>query len=184
MLLNAEDSILLVVDLQPSFLGVIDRGEAVVDRCLFLAKAARTLGVPIFATEQNPSRMGATLPQLADLLTRPALPKMAFSCFGAAGLDEAIRETGRETVILCGIETHICVTQTTGDLLSRELWPVLAADAISARSLQMHESGMARMIDHGASAAHSESIVYEWMRTAEHPAFRDVLQIVKAHPAS
>lgn len=180
---RAEDSALLLVDMQPSFMRVIRGVEAVKGRCAFLLEAARALGVPILATEQNRARMGGTDPDLLALLPDEPIDKMAFSCWGAPGMPRRIAELGRRQIVIVGIETPICITQTTIDLLHAHHAPILAVDAIGARGDDAHRIALERLARAGATLAWSESIVYEWMRTAEHPAFRDVLAVVKRHPA-
>jgi nicotinamidase-related amidase len=83
-----------------------------------------------------------------------------------------------------GVEAHICIAQTVRDLRLAGVPVVVAADAISARSVEMTNNGLARARDFGAEISHSESIVYEWMSTAAHPKFRDVLAVVKRFPSS
>lgn len=183
MLLDASESVVLVVDMQPAFLNPIHRGEAVLDRCRFLVQAARLLEVPVLATEQYPSRMGGTEESLAALLDGPVHPKMAFSCLGSSDLVDELEKLKRSQVILCGIETHICVCQTAHDLADEDYDVFLAADAISARTEAMHEAAMARLKELGCTLVHTESALYEWMQSAEHPAFKQALSLVKAHPA-
>jgi nicotinamidase-related amidase len=108
---------------------------------------------------------------------------MAFSCMGSDEVVNGLEKLGRTQVILCGIESHICVNQTAHDLLEEDYSVVLAHDAISARTLAMHEGAMARMKELGALSAHTESILYEWMETAEHPQFKAALSLVKSYPA-
>lgn len=178
MLALAEDSVLVVVDLQPTFLTPIYEAERVLARSKFLCQAARLLGVPILATEQYPERMGGTEPSLLEHLDS-IFGKKAFSCLGSEEFNAALAAVERSQVVLCGIETHICINQTAHDLLTEEFEVFLATDAISARTAEMHKTGVRRMRDEGVVASHSESIVYEWMESADHPAFRDVLKLVK-----
>lgn len=179
-LLELDRSVLVVVDVQPSFLGGIVESERVVARCAFLIECARTLGVPILATEQVPERMGGTHPELVALMPDVVpIGKQAFGCVGCAHFDAQLAATGRDQVVLCGIETHICVTQTALALAPSHR-AFLAVDAASARSVLAHELGVRRIGTHG-ELTHSESVVYEWMRTAAHPRFRDVLPIVKRY---
>lgn len=128
--------------------------------------------------------MGGTEPSIAALLPEPAAPKMRFSSHGCLP-SHGLFEGGRNTAILVGIETHICVYQTAHDLLDDGLEVIVCADAVSARTIDRHEVGLARLRDAGAVVAHTEAIVYEWMRSADHPSFRDVLKLVKgAQPVS
>lgn len=180
-LADADKSVLLLVDVQPTFLGAILDADRVARRAEFLARSAAALGIPVFATEQNPERMGGTLDALLPFAAEPPAGKMAFSCSGCEMFGHEFG-SGRPPrhVILAGIETHICVTQTALELLAAGHVPFVAADAVGSRSQDRHELGLRRVETAGAIVAHSESVVYEWMRGADHPKFREVLGLVKA----
>lgn len=181
MLARLEDSCLVVVDVQPSVLDLVWERDRVVDRARFMIQCAQILELPVIVTEQNPSRLGGTVPELMASLTASAarIEKMTFSCWGSAEFRKAIEKFQRAQTILVGIETHICVNQTAHDLLDEDLDVIVCADAVSARTQDMHDIGMRRMSDEGAAIAHTESVVYEWLATASHPNFRDVLGLVK-----
>jgi nicotinamidase-related amidase len=176
----AEASVLLVVDEQPAFMQSIWEADRVVRRTEFLLQVCSLLGVPSLATEQNRERMGGTNACLLLHLQRPPFGKMAFSCCGSVEFTTALKETGRRQVVLVGVETHICVSQTAIDLLNDGFEVMVCPDAVSARSVEMHKIGMERMRDSGVLPIHSEAVVYEWLGSAEHPAFRDALKLVKA----
>lgn len=181
-LLDVSESVLVVVDLQPTFMtGIVER-ERVLARSKFLISCAALLCVPILATTQNATRMGGMDPSLVDVLAsaEPFIDKMAFSCAGSEHFLRRLERTDRTQVVVCGIESHICVCQTAVDLFALEYEVFLAADAISARSQDAHEIAMRRVSDNGGWITHSESCVYEWMRSADHPQFREVLGLVKA----
>lgn len=171
-------SALIVVDVQPSFLAGIFEAERVVAKATFMARAAEALGVPVLATEQNPDRMGGTHPELAPHVGAP-FPKMEFSCVGCEDLISALEFTGRRQAVLVGIETHICVGQTAQDLLALGYEVAVCPDGVSAGSLEAHKLGMERMRDAGVVPVHTEAVAYEWMGTADHFAFRQVLGLVK-----
>lgn len=178
-LANLEHSVLVVVDIQPTFLRPIWEADRVLERSAFLMRVAQVLNVPVLATEQNPARMGGTHQDIQRWLPINPWPKMAFSCAGCPDFMAALEASGRKQVVLIGIETHICVGQTALQLIELGYEVIAAEDAVSARSEDRHRIGMARMARAGTIVAHSESIVYEWMRTADHPGFREVLSIVK-----
>ncbi len=182
MLADARQSALLVIDLQANFLKVIEGGASVVTRTQFLLDCAEALEIPAFASEQVPHKMGGTEPALLESLTRVQAPiegKAIFSALGCPGCLPWIEATGRTQIIIAGIETPICVTQTTVQLLELGYDVILAYDAIGARSTDMHERALTRLQQLGAQIAHSEAIAYEWMGSAEHPKFRDVLAALK-----
>ncbi|CAN5402560.1 isochorismatase family protein [soil metagenome] len=160
---------LLLIDLQANMMPAIREGDGVVARARFLARAARLLGVPVVATEQNPSRLGTTV---EDLLVEKAAPKMAFSAAAWAPDVPGV-------VLLVGVETHICVAQTGLDLLAGGREVAVVTDATGSRTEDRHLSGLERLRAAGAVLAHSEAVLYEWLETAEHPRFREALALVK-----
>jgi nicotinamidase-related amidase len=181
--LEPSRSALLVIDVQPTLMPLIHEGERVIDRIGFLLEVARLLDVPVLATEQNPSRMGTTHEALAPLVADPA--PFAKMCFGACGCEPfmaALDATGRRQVVVTGLETHICVSQTAQGLLEAGYEVVVCPDAVSSRSLERHKLGMERIRDAGCVPAHSEAVAYEWLGTADHAKFREALAIVKKHP--
>lgn len=176
---RSHDSILIVVDEQPAFMQAIWEADRVLRRTEFLLKIAGLASIPILATEQYPARMGGTNPRLLPLLPLAPFGKLTFSCCGCIPFVEELEKSGRRQAILVGIETHICVSQTAVDLLNSGYEVIVCPDAVSARTVEMHKLGMERMRDSGVLPMHSESVAYEWLETAAHPAFRDALKIVK-----
>jgi isochorismate hydrolase len=172
---------LIVVDLQPSFLKAIHEAERVMRRSEFLIRVASLLGVPVWGTVQNPERMGGLDPAIEPFLTDPADPKMAFSCMGCLPFVSRLESSGRKQAILLGIETHICVSQTTHHLLHQEFQVAVCADAVGARTADRHAIGLERIRNAGAAVAHTESIAYEWMHSAAHPSFKEALELVKQY---
>lgn len=175
-----ENSVLVVVDIQPKFMAAIHEAERVSARSLFLTKVAKILEIPILATEQNMDRMGPTEPAIAALVDQ-TFGKMCFSCGGCTPFMEALAATGRKQAILVGIETHICVSQTALDLQAAGYDVVVCPDSLSARTQDRHKLGMERMRDAGIVPIHTEAVAYEWLQTAEHPRFREALAVVKEH---
>jgi len=177
-----DQSVLVVIDVQPTLMPLIHEGERVLDRVAFLAKVARLLGVPVLTTEQNPSRMGSTHESLAELVSTPApFAKMCFGAGGCGDFMEALQETGRRQVVVVGVETHICVSQTALGLHRDGYEVIVCPDGVSSRTLERHKLGMERIRDAGVVPAHTEAVAYDWLGTAEHPRFRDALAIVKQH---
>jgi nicotinamidase-related amidase len=173
------DALVVLIDVQPAFMAAIWEPERVVGRCRFLLEAAHALEVPVLATVQNHTRMGGLDESLATLLGQGPIPKMAFSCWGAPEFRNRVEASGKSCVVLVGIETHICVSLTALDLVSNGYQVVVCPDAVSSRSVERHKLGMERMRDSGVAPSHSETLVYEWMGSAEHPKFKDVLNLVK-----
>lgn len=180
-LADASRSVLLVVDMQPSFLKAIHEAGRVLRRVEFLVQIANLLDVPVIATEQYPERMQGTDESLLSLLREEPIGKMTFSCHGCDAFDSALADYGRAQAIIVGIETHICVTQTTLHLLDKGFDVKVCEDAVSARTDEMNQIGFRRLRHAGSDVCHSESVAYEWLVSAEHPKFRDALALVKQY---
>jgi nicotinamidase-related amidase len=182
MLARLEDSVVIVVDMQPSFLDGCWRGAEALQRAKFLVECANLLGVPVLATEQYRERMGGTEPSLAALIGQEALNKLSFSCCGASPFNTAFESLDRNQAVLVGIETHICVSQTAHHLVEQVQTEVIACvDAVTARTEDRHRIGMERIRGIGVTPSHTESVVYEWLGSASHPKFREVLNLVKRY---
>lgn len=180
MLARAEDSLLVVIDMQTTFLAPIWQRERVIARTQFMIACANLLDIPILVTEQVPDKMGGTDPALRDGLkgVQP-IAKATFSGWSEQMFRKAINHHKRAQAVIVGIETHICVNQTAHDLMDEDIDAIVCTDAVSARTQDMHEMALRRMADEGAALAHTESVVYEWMQTADHDMFREVLKLVK-----
>ena len=176
---TASDSVLVVVDIQPGFMKWMEGVEPTIRRSEFMIRMAALLGIPILATEQYPERMGGTHPDLAPLLPEPPIGKTTFSCVGSGEFLARLKKARRPQVVLIGIETHICMTQTALHLRSLGYEVMAAVDTMAARTRDRHEIGLERLRSAGVTLAHSESIAYEWLLSAENPAFKDALKIVK-----
>jgi len=165
------------VDVQPSFLRVIHEAEMVVNRTRFLVKCAHLLGVPVVATEQYPERMGGSEPSLG--LSGVVVGKREFGCWANHDFRSAVVLSMRRQVVVVGIESHICVAQTCLEMSEAGFEVQLAVDAVSAREEDQHKVAVKRLRDAGVAVTHTESVVYEWMRSSAHPRFRDVVDVVK-----
>lgn len=177
MRLTAAGSLLCVIDVQDRLLPAMADGDRVVARCGRLAEAARLLDVPAMLTEQYPQGLGTTAAPLAAVLPGP-VTKMSFSCCGAGGFAAAL-PPGRGAVVLCGLETHVCVAQTAFDLLARGFAVFVAVDAVASRHPIDHETALRRLEASGAILTTSEAVLFEWCGTAEHPRFQDVRKLVR-----
>jgi nicotinamidase-related amidase len=175
-----ERAVLVVVDMQERFRDLIDGMPQVIGGCSRLIRFCTRLDVPVLVTEHYPRGLGATLPELRGLFPefRP-LEKIAFSCAGDAGFREALRAVRRDQVILCGIETHVCVYQTASDLLREGLQVTVAADAVSSRHARNRSLGLDRMRDLGVQPMSTEMIMFEILRVARTPDFQAVADVLK-----
>lgn len=180
-LAKIDDSVVVVVDLQPSFMtGILDT-ERVIHRARFLLECANILDVPSIGTEQYPEKMGGLDPKIESLLRMKTVAKRAFSCCSEEAFPNAINALKKDQAVIVGIETNICVFQTAQHLLELGYQVFLAEDGTAARSARAHEIAIHRMRQSGVIVADTEAIVYEWMRTSAHERFRNVLEVVKSY---
>lgn len=181
-LLSKEKSVLVVVDMQESFLAPIYQREEVERNVAFLMQAAKLLEVPVLATVQYASRMGGVMDSLKALLpdSVEVVDKLCFSCFGQEDFARQLQATGKRQVLLVGIETHICMMQTALDLLEAGYQVHVPWDATSSRGEQDARYGLERMRAAGVSITSVESALYEWLYEAGTDAFKQVLPLVKA----
>lgn len=180
MRLDPPTSLLCVVDVQEKLLPAVPESDRVVAAAGRLADAAGLLGVRCVLTEQYPRGLGRTAAALAARLP-PPIEKLAFSCCGAEAF-AACLPAELESVLLCGLETHVCVAQTALDLLARGLAVFVAVDAVASRHAIDHEVALRRLEGAGAVLTTSEAVLFEWCRSADHPRFRDVRPLVLDRP--
>jgi nicotinamidase-related amidase len=180
-LMNRQDTALLVVDAQEKLLALVQRAVQVRWNMRRLLDAAAVLSVPLAATEQYPEKLGATAPELLKRLGS-APSKLAFSACACGDIFERWREDGRYRVLVCGIETHVCVMQTALDLVAAGFETYLAVDAVSARHAIDHETALGRMESAGVVLTTTETAMFEWCRVAGTPEFREISALVKETP--
>jgi len=202
MLLEAEESQLVLVDYQQRLMPAIHDAQAVVANAMRLARTARLLQVPVWATEENARSLGATVEDLAPLVDA-TVHKMAFAGAddllprlrpparaGAAGgsnarslpkhLQKAVPVAPeRGSIVLAGCEAHVCLMQTALTLLELEFDVWVVTDACGSRTERNRDAAFDRLAGAGAELVTTEMVAFEWVRTAEHPRFKDVLALVK-----
>jgi len=182
-ILRREDTLLVVVDMQEPFLRVIHEREGLIGSVRLLIQAAGILNLPVLTTTQYSERMGGLVPEIDEVLPEEGavgpLDKMTFSCAGSDAFQSALASAKRRQVLLCGVETHICVSQTALDLQHAGYQVHVAADAASARSVEKHKLGMERMRDSAILPCAAEAAVYELLCEAGTPEFKAILKLVK-----
>ena len=178
---HIEGIALLALDMQAGFLRVADPDGSTTQRCRFAITAARRLGIPVLFTEQSPEKLGETLPELRQVAPEaPRFPKTSFSAFGAEGLPEWLADHQTKQILLCGIETAICVYQTSLAARHRDFGVTLLTDAVSGRR---PEDGK-RVLEFLQARTEvvllpSETVFYSILGNAGHEAFRDFTRLVK-----
>lgn len=175
-----EQAALAVIDIQERLLPAIHGAELVAQNALRLIRAAAVLKLPIVATEQYRKGIGPTVPEVSAAIPQFApIEKLAFSCCGADGFLESLQAKGIRDVILCGIEAHVCVSQTCLDLLDQGFRPFVVADAISSRTPENFRFGVERMRAAGAVIVSTEMILFELLGCAGTDEFKQILPLVK-----
>jgi len=179
-MLEADSCVLVVIDIQGKLAQLMYRKEALFENAQKLIKGAQILEVPIIVTEQYPKGLGPTIPEIAALfLNFKPLPKVAFSCCGDEGFRQELMAVNRRQILICGIETHVCVYQTTVDLLASGYEVEVVADVVSSRTAENREIALQRIRDEGAGTTSVEMALFELMKAAEGPKFKEVSKIVK-----
>lgn len=178
LLMNADDTALLVVDVQQRLLPVIHGGDQLAVTIERLLSGAEALDLPRVATEQRPDKLGPTIPALGQRLPDPP-SKTMFSCRGCDTLTTAWRDRGITRVLLTGIETHVCVQQTALDLLADGFWVYVAVDAVGSRHAGDHQTALRRMESAGVTLTTAESALFEWCEDAQNDAFRTISGLAK-----
>jgi nicotinamidase-related amidase len=180
-LMNPDDTGLLVVDVQARLLPFIAGHERLVWNIGRLIDGAKILNVAIAATEQYPQGLGPTTPELARRLD-PIPAKTTFSCRECTAIFTGWRDRGIWKILVCGIETHVCVSQTVHDLLGEGFRVYVAADAVAARGTMDHEIALRRMDSAGATLTTTEAALFEWCVHSGTPEFKQISQLVKEPP--
>jgi len=172
--------VLVVVDVQDKLTAVMHDRDFLITQLCRLIDGTRILQVPVIWVEQTPARMGPTIPQLAERLTGlTPIPKTTFSCVNEPRFMATLRAHAPTDVILAGIEAHVCIAQTAAGLVKEGFNVHVAADAVSSRTPANRQIGLDLVRQRGGLVTGVESILFELLVSADHPAFRDVLRIVK-----
>ena len=180
---RAEDSILVLIDVQTRLSAVLDPAcrEPVIRNAGLLLEAAGMLGVPVIATEQYPRGLGATEARLEERLpdnTR-RLEKTCFSCHRLPEIREALVASERRQIVIAGIEANVCVLQTALEVLAAGHEVFIAADAVCSRSLTNLQNALDRASNDGAIITNSESVLFEWLGDASHQRFKAVSALLR-----
>jgi nicotinamidase-related amidase len=171
---------LVVVDIQERLLPAIFEKERVAQNSVRLIQGAAILQVPIFATEQYRRGLGPTVPEVAAAIPGfSPMEKLAFSACGAAGFVPALESKRLSEAVLCGIEAHVCVTQTCLELLEKGFRVFVVADAISSRTAENYRLGVDRMRAAGAVIVSTEMVLFELLEQAGTAEFKQILTLVK-----
>lgn len=179
-LLRRKDTALVVVDIQEKLLPAMHGQDRILKYTQILISAAQTLQLPVIFTEQYPKGLGHALPALRELAPQaPVIEKRHFSCARAEGFEAVLKETGASQVLLCGIETHVCVLQTAFDLSMGGRQVHIAADAVGSRDPENRDNALMRMRRGGIIISNAESALFELLDCAEGEEFKAVSRLVR-----
>jgi nicotinamidase-related amidase len=179
-ILLRDDSLLLVIDYQEKLLKAFQEPAALIESCVKLIKFAQILNLPVLWTEQYPQGLGPTVPQIEqELEGRHPIEKVSFSCFGEPAFVSNLSSFNKRQLIICGIETHICIEQTVLDALKAGYQCHIVLDACGSRKKKDHKAGMRKMEGAGATPACVEMVIYEILARSDSPEFREILKLVK-----
>ena len=206
MLLDAPDSQLLLVDYQTRLMPAIFEGPLVLANAARLARMAQLLEVPVWATEQNPAKLGESMPELAALVAQSGGRTLAKMFFGAcaAGLADWLRpehtapgggnarslpkhlqkaqppaSPERNRIVIAGCEAHVCLLQTALELLEHEFEVWVVTDACGSRTERNRDAAFDRLAGNGAELVTTEMVAFEWLRSADHALFKQVQGLIK-----
>lgn len=182
---RSEKSQLLVIDMQQRLFNAMpeDTRQVVADNVSHLMTSAAKLDIPTITTRQYPDGLGDIIPELVPLLPEhpPVCDKTSFSCCAAPGFEQTLLSSEeRKQIIVCGVETHICVLQTVSSLLAWGYEVFVVTDAVCSRNHTTHQNALHRMSVSSAHLTCTESVIFEWLGDANHDAFREISQRFKA----
>jgi nicotinamidase-related amidase len=180
---TTDDTALVVIDFQGSLFSTMEHkvGQRTLTKTILLIESAKILGLPIIVTEQYPRGLGLTMDEVRAALGdayRP-LEKVSFSLMGDEAIAKDVRALGRRNFILCGMETHVCVTQSALDLIDEGFVPYVAADAVCSRERIDWEAGLSVMEGAGAEITTAETVIFALFKKAGTPEFKAFSKLLK-----
>lgn len=182
-LLNSDDSLLIIVDLQTKLSNVMppEMAGLTTENTIHLIEVANKLDIPMLVTEQYPQGLGATEERISNsfALSTPIFDKTGFSCCASAPFCDALQTSERKQVILVGQETHVCILQTALELLQRGHQVFVVEDAVSSRNPEHKINALQRMRQQGVTVTNYESVLFEWLRNANHPQFKAISVLLR-----
>ena len=175
-----ENTLGLVIDYQERLLPHIYENQQLLANTLVLIEGLKALEIPLIVTEQYRKGLGITVPEIKNLFS-PFNPmeKVSFSCYDDQGIGKALAATGQKSVVICGIEAHVCVLQTAIDLMENNYIPVVVADCISSRKSDDKQTAIKRMRQEGIIITSYEAILFELCRAAGTDQFKTISKLVK-----
>ena len=178
--IRRDKAVLVVIDIQERLLPFIKSNEEVVRKAAMLIRGAKILGIPIIPLEQYPKGLGSTVPEIKEALDGLVpIEKTSFSAYGEAAFLEVLKKIGAEDVMLCGIETHVCVEQTALDLINAGYRVYMIEDATGSRNNNDRKYAGRRIVEAGGVGTTVEAALFEILIDAKDPSFKEISNLVK-----
>lgn len=180
-ILNIEDSLVMIIDIQEKLLNAVFNKSELEKKSIIISNTAKILEIPVIVTEQYPKGLGNTIAKIKETLPNNTLyfEKTAFSALDNEEIVDTIKNYNKKQIIIFGIETHICVSQTTNSLRNLGYEVHVISDACGSRSEIEHKAGLERMKDNGAHIITTEIALFEWLKSAKNPKFKEVQSLIK-----
>lgn len=179
MRIDANDVMAIAIDYQEKLIPVMSNKEDLVARSKILFQGLKILDVPIVKTQQYTKGMGPTIPELNEILAEDHFEKDSFSALMSPNIEAKLAELNKKFVIVTGIESHICVTQTCVDLVAKGYIPVLITDCTSSRKQSDKETAILRLAGEGVLFSTSEAILFELLSGSNDPRFKAISKLIK-----
>ncbi|QEL27331.1 isochorismatase family protein (plasmid) [Bosea sp. F3-2] len=180
MLLARAHSAVLVIDAQVKLLNVVQEPDKVAHHITTILKASGHLQIPVIVSEQNPERLGRSDERVLQYLQADdVLPKREFSCLKNEAIARRLSGIGRQQIVVCGLEAHICVLQTAIDLHRGGYETFVVSDAVSSRSATNIDLAFRRAASLGINIVSSEMVLFEWLGSSENEAFRTISKLIR-----
>ena len=177
---SINNSVLLVIDVQGKLAHLMHDKDRLFKNIQGLIKAAHHLDIPVLCTEQVPHKIGPTISEIASQLKNEKfIVKISFSCCGEKQFVQQLKALKRKQIVICGIETHVCVYQTVADLVDMKYEIQVVADAVSSRTSENKELALTRIQSIGATLTSTEMIITELLKTSQHPKFKEILGLIR-----
>ncbi len=179
-MLDIENCSIVVIDVQGKLASLMYDRDALFKNIQILIKAAKILDIPILWCQQAPDALGPTVPEIAELLTdNEPINKASFSCCGDEKFISKLSSINRSQVLLTGIETHVCIYQTAVNLKEKGFAVNVIADAVSSRTLDNKQIALSKMQTMGVNISTTEMALFELLKTADHPHFKQIAKLVR-----
>lgn len=179
-LITSEDSLLLIIDIQEKLASVMDVKDKVIENVSHLIELAKLKNVPIVLTEQYPKGLGQTVEEIRNLLpVYKPVEKLSFSCCNDRSFVDLIKGFNKRRIVVSGMETHVCVLQTSLDLIREGFYVHVVQDAVCSRAKQNWKIALEFMRDAGAVITCTETVLFQWLKVAGTEEFKNIIKRIK-----